>query len=286
MTAFLTHPELFPARIAGEPWGSGRFVLDLPGGPFVVTGLSAEQEASLGDRFERGTAHGSEIPVAVFRAAPSDFRAIDTRGWDYALELEGPAVAGMNLMARLHEERAAIWTCAGDRAAFWGVVENVLRPFVARRLLGAGGLLVHSAAIVIEGRGFLFPGASGSGKSTLAAMALAAGYGVLSDDLNAVLAGALQPLPFAGDLAPDALRRTPAPLHAIVSIEKGAADSVRPMSRAAAVALLVRSASYINRDRDAGDLLLDRAEELAGAATTLALTFRLGGEVWPILTAT
>src|SRR5256885_7261625 len=150
---FLTHPELFPARLAGEPWGEESVTLDLPGGPFAITGLSRDQALSLADRFDQGEGQRTKesesatsdqraansdqrratSEVAVFRAAPTDFVTVDTRGWLYDLDIEGPAIAGMNLMARLGVERSAIWTSVTSRDEFWGVVENVLRPLLARR---------------------------------------------------------------------------------------------------------------------------------------------------------
>jgi hypothetical protein len=282
LSRFLTQPELFPARLAGEPWGEHGVTLDLPGGPFAIRGLSADQRESLLDRFDAGMGRPA-YELAIFRAAASDFTTIDTRGWEYDLDIDGPAIAGMNLMARLGSDRGALWTSATSRDEFWGVVENVLRPLVARRLLAGGGLLVHSAAVVLEGRAFLFAGQSGAGKSTMAAMALRAGHEVLSDDLNAVLGGEVLPLPFTGDLSPEALRRSPAPLHAIVALEKGTGDGIRELSKAAAGSLLVRSAPYVNRDPVLGEGLLERAHELARSTPTFTLTFRREGEVWPIL---
>jgi hypothetical protein len=308
---FLTHPELFPARMAGEPWGEESVTLDLPGGPYAISGLSPDQRASLEDRFAiRGellsnsearsaisdprisdprSANSDRRPaiseIALFRAAPSDFVTVDTRGWSYDLDIDGPAIAGMNLMARVGAEQAAIWTCAAGRDEFWGVVENVLRPLVARRLLAGDGLLVHSSAVVLDGRAFLLAGASGAGKSTLAAMALQAGHAVMSDDLNAVIGTEVVPLPFSGDLSRDVLCTTAAPLHAVVALEQGTHDDVRPLSRAQAVSLLVRCAPYVNRDAALGEALLDRAQAIASAAQTAVLTFRRDGEVWPILAA-
>ena len=284
---FLKHAELFPARFAGEAWGEDAVTIDLPGGPFVVSGLTAEQRTSLLDRFEPAGndegAVGAGYPLQLFRAAPTDFRSIDTRGWEYELELDGAAVAGMNLMARIDDDRGAIWTSVTDREAFWGVVENVLRPLVARRLLASGGLLVHSAAIVLDERGFLFVGPSGAGKSTIAGMALDAGYGVLSDDLNAIAGDDLVPLPFTGELPSGARRTTPAPLHAIIALEKGSSESVRRLSPAAAAALLIRSAPYVNLDPAHGEALLTRAHELVRSVRTAVLTFRRDSDVWPIL---
>jgi len=283
---FLAAPELFPARYSGERWGEETFALDLPGGPYRVTGLTPEQRASLGERF-RESREPAAIELVVFRAPESDFLAIDTRGWEYSLDILGTAIAGMRLMARLDGTRAALWTPADDREHFPGIFENVLRPLVAMRLLATGGLLVHSAAVIVGDRAILFPGTSGSGKSTIARMALDAGHAVLSDDLNAVVRDGdgfrLVPLPFTGDLTRDEITDRTAPLAAIAGLEKGGVESVRAMSRAEAVSLLVRCSPYVNRDPEGAELLLDRAAELARAARHGILTFRRDGLDWPIL---
>ena len=283
---FLVAPELFPARYSGERWGDAAFTIGLPGGPYRVTGLSSEQQASLGERFSE-TGAAAAIDIQVFRAPESDFHAIDTRGWEYSLDFEGTAIAGMRLMARIDAARAALWTPAADREHFPGIFENVLRPLVAMRLLASGGLLVHSAAVITNDRATLFPGPSGSGKSTISRLALDAGYEVLSDDLNAVVrdgdAFQLMPLPFTGDLTVDEIANRAAPLRAIVRLEKGDVESCRAMSRAEAVSLLVRSSPYVNRDAVCAELLFDRAAELAAAAGLDILTFRRDGNVWPIL---
>lgn len=67
-------------------------------------------------------------------------------------------------------------------------VENLIRVATAWLALSHGGLLMHAASIVKEGRAYLFFGRSGSGKSTLAA-ATRRGH-VVSDDLTLILPGA------------------------------------------------------------------------------------------------
>lgn len=285
--AFLATPDLFPARIAGEEWGSGSFRVDLPGGPYVVSGLSESQRASLEERYGReALSSAGGMTVMIYRAPEEEFLTVDTRGWEYALDFEGDAVAGLNLMARfdLERGRAAIWTSVTDRAAFWGVVENVLRPLVARRLLLAGGLLVHASAVDLDGRGLLFAAPSGGGKSTMAKMALRAGYPVLSDDMVAVerFGGGYEvvSLPFTGDLSRSEISGSRVALGALVSLEKGTSETVVPISRAEASALLARTAPYVNRDARLTELLLQRAGEITASIATVRLVFRRDGDVW------
>lgn len=290
---FLHHPSLFPRRIAGEAWGAEQVGIELAGEVYRVEGLSATQAASLASRYgPRLTRDDEREPAATFRvfhAPRSDFREIDTRGWEYWLDLDwtadAVAMAGMRLMARadLLTYRAGLWTSVDDAQEFWGILENVLRPLLATRLLARGGLLIHSAAA----GGCVFPSPSGGGKSTLARMALTAGVPVLSDDLNAVVregAGwTIVPLPFTGDLVEEDLSTIAQPLRAIVALEKGGQEVLRNMPLADTVSLLVRCAPYVNQDPHRTALLIDRAAELGTSTARAVLTFGAGGDPWPIL---
>lgn len=291
MTDFLREPDLFPARIAGETWGTDRCDLELAGELFRIDGLSASQLQSLADRYGPRLHAASETNVAatlqMFRAPASDFLEIDTRGWEYWVDLQwsdsGFTLSGMRVMARVDETRAGIWTCVDDPAELSGVVENVLRPLLAARLLANGGLLVHSAAV----DGYLFAGRSGAGKSTIARLGLKAGLPVLSDDLNAIIPSergfALAPLPFTGDLEEHDVSNTLVPLRAILGLEHADDESVRPMTVAETVSLLVRCAPYVNQDPRRMQLLLERASEIAVSAAHGIVAFRPDGHVWPIL---
>jgi hypothetical protein len=291
VTEFLREPDLFPARIAGEPWGTERCDLELAGEIFRIEGLSASQLESLADRYGPRLFTVAETNVAatiqMFRASASDFLEIDTRGWEYWVDLQwsdtGFTLSGMRVMARVEAERAGIWTCVDDPAELSGAVENVLRPLLAARLLANGGLLVHSAAV----DGYLFAGKSGAGKSTIARLGLDAGLPVLSDDLNALVpnghAFAIAPLPFTGDLEERDVSNTRTPLRAILGLEHAEHESVRPMTIAETVSLLVRCAPYVNQDPRRMPLLLDRASAIAVSAARGVVAFRRDGHVWPIL---
>jgi hypothetical protein len=192
VTEFLREPALFPARIAGETWGSERCDIALAGEVFQIEGLSVTQLGGLVERYGARLQDPSQqtkvaATLQMFRAPASDFLPIDTRGWEYWVDLRwsesGFALSGMRVMARVDLDRAGIWTCVEEPGELSGVVENVLRPLLAARLLATGGLLVHSAAV----DGYLFAGRSGAGKSTIARLGLEAALPVLSDDLNALV---------------------------------------------------------------------------------------------------
>lgn len=297
---FLRYPDLFPARRAGEPWGDRELILDLPGGPYRFSGLSPDQEEAALGRFGdlRLPATPAAVESVVFRAPEGDFRPIDVRGWNYDMDLDAePAsvrLAGLDLMARFDWRpglAGALWTPVAGGERFPGVFENFCRVLVAYRLHELGGAVIHGAAVVEEGRAFLFAGASGAGKTTVSRLGLERGRTVLSDDLNALLPRSdggvtLAGLPFTGDLGRTGKERSSFPLRALLRLEKDSDDSLRPLSRAEAGACLLACAPFVNADPHRRVELLGNLLSLAVGVRAYALRFSLSGRLWDILSTT
>lgn len=313
---FLRHPDLFPGRRSGEPWGEGSLTLGVPGGPYLVSGLAATQVAALESRFGRlcrvGEIEGTQIATAVFRAPAADFLDLDTRGWEYTLDLDhterSVRVAGLRLMARLDwapglaDDRAdnlagGLWTSETAGEEWASVLENYLRLLTAYRLLAAGGMLLHSAGVSDGESAWLLLGPAGAGKTTASRLCLAAGAEVLSDDLNAVVfptggeggAPRVARLPFTGDLG-DRQGSAPGepgsyPLQGLLRLRQGPGESLVPLSRASALAALIAAAPYANRDPFRREALLGVCERLAMAVPAWELTFSLEAGLWSILRA-
>lgn len=289
---FLRYPDLFPGRRSGEPWGDRDLALDVPGGPYLFRGLSEAQEEAVRRRFGglcRQTA-GEGVPSAVFRAPADDFLEIDTRGWEYNLEMDhAPAslrLAGLRLMARLDwtpSLAGGLWTPERAGEEFSSVFENYLRVLAAYRLLERGGAVLHSAGVTDGQVAFLLLGPSGAGKTTSSRLCLERGAAVLSDDLNAVRDGSVVKLPFTGDLGERSGGPASVPLRALLKLVQGPEDRLRPLSPAAALASLVAAAPFVNRDPWRREGLLETLEALARAVPAYELTFTLGGDVWGIL---
>ncbi len=309
---FLRFPDLFPGRPSGEPWGERSLLLDVAGGPYLLAGLAPAQEEAARRRFgvlcRPAGEEAAVVTLRMFRAPASDFLAVDTRGWEYALDFAPAAtslaVAGLRLMCRLDwtaEDRlsAAVWTSEAAGEEWASVCENCLRVVVAHRLLAEGGAVLHSAGVVERApsggdRAFLLLGPSGAGKTTASRLCLAAGGDVLSDDLNAVRflaagAASLAKLPFTGDLGDRAGGPESVPLRAILRLAKcgeGAPEGLRPLSPAAALASLLAAAPFVNRDPWRREALLAVLERLARAVPAFEVRFtREGGELWSILKA-
>lgn len=303
---FLAHPDLFPARRSGEPWGPHEVVFGLPGGPYRFRGLSAAQAAIAAERFS-----GSLLPAAappspaaveslLFRAAPGDFLTFDTRGWEYALDTdfapESVRLAGLSLSARLDwrpDLAGALWTSDEGGESFAGIFENFFRVLAAYRLLETGGAIVHSAGVVKRDLAFLFLGRSGAGKTTLSRMAEERGGTVLSDDLNALTppaagtagGAAVAALPFTGDLGPRSAAPATWPLGAFFRLEQSPLDEAFPLSRAEALATLVACSPFVNVDPHRREALLSNYLALFPQIreTAFGLRFSLGGGFWTIL---
>jgi hypothetical protein len=308
---FLRFPDLFPGRPSGEPWGDRALLLDVAGGPYLLSGLAPAQEEAARHRFgalcgpARPAGGEAAVTLRMFRAPAADFLAVDTRGWEYALDFAPAAtslaVAGLRLMARLDRPAegalsAAVWTSEAAGEEWASVCENCLRVLVAHRLLATGGAVLHSAGVVdrVPGgdRAFLLLGPSGAGKTTASRLCLAAGGDVLSDDLNAVRfmasqgdgAVRLAKLPFTGDLGDRAGGPESVPLRAILRLAKGTPEGLRPLSPAAALASLLAAAPFVNRDPWRRDALLAVLERLVRAVPAFEVRFtREGGELWSIL---
>ncbi|HYG61389.1 MAG TPA: hypothetical protein VEL74_02305 [Thermoanaerobaculia bacterium] len=308
---FLVHPDLFPARRSGETWGERELVIDLPGGPYLFTGLNAGQEAHVRRRFGSFCGLGAGSPPAVetrfFRAAEADFREIDTRGWEYGLDLDfglaAVRVAGLRLMARLDWRpglAAAVWTPDAGGEAFAGIFENAFRALVSYRLLESGGVVLHGAALARrqEGGGaFLFLGRSGAGKSTVSRLGMERGLTVLSDDLNALLPGelpgaavatvaaatAVVKLPFTGDVGEPGAPSPPHPLRALFRLEKSAEEAVSPLSRAEVVGCLLACSPFLNTDPYRRETLVSILSALVPRSLpAYALRFSLTGRFWEL----
>lgn len=255
---FLSCPDLFPARLAGEPWGRRSVTVDLPGGPYRICDLSTAQEETLARSWKAYLADPETPPrveIRAFRAPAGDFRPFGTPAREYRPDLSYGSgtvrLAGLDVMGLLEVEsppRGGFWTPLEEGGAFRGACENFLRLVVAYAVLDQGGVVLHSAALDL-GSALIFPGRSGAGKSTLCTLAAAAGIRVLGDELHALTAELhLAPLPFAGDFGPTLERRPALPLGAVLALRQAAEDGIGPLSKAAAFALLLSTAPYVNRD--------------------------------------
>jgi hypothetical protein len=118
-------------------------------------------------------------------------------------------------------------------------LEITLRVALASRLPLDGGVPLHAAGLVLDGRSVAFFGPSGAGKSTLAGTSRDP---VLSDELVAVVPGpppALESTGFWGTLGPGDAPPGSFPLAALVELAKGDRFALEPIDPRTALRRLV-----------------------------------------------
>ncbi len=279
----LVSPELFPARAAGERWGTEALWIDFAGGPYCFLGLAADQCSVLREHFGELVIGGAppgqvdHLHVDVFRVEATDWRSFDLAGWEYEMDFDysehSVRLVGLGFMGRLEWRRpdtlrGALFVASRTAEPLTGAFENFFRVLVAYRLLALGGLLIHSAGVVLGDAVHLFLGRSGTGKTTLSRLALDAGLCVLSDDVNAVVPDergrfVAEKLPFAGELGPSVTSSDAYPLAGVWQLAQGEAHAVRSVSPSRAVASLLVSAPFINADPHRQDRLFEVATAIA-----------------------
>jgi hypothetical protein len=290
---YLRDPSVFPSTSEGAPWGGHSVTIDFSGGPYIFERLDESQENTIRSRFvgfcvDSGKPPPKVLPTTVLKFDPAAFKAVDFSTRDYTFDrlyLKNEILlAGLNFIARITRTpglSASLWTSANRKDDFPFIFENVFRVLVAYRLLELGGTILHSACAAYEGHAYLMLGNSGAGKSTFSRMALAAGWEVLSDDMNAVRLEdgqwVVEKLPFAGDLGQTPSRSNRYPLAGIFRLNKSDHNRLTPWSRGQAVAKALGCSPVVNDDPYRTDPLLNALERMAASVPTRQLEFSLDG---------
>jgi len=154
--------------------------------------------------------------------------------------------------------------------------DSFLRTFYSRILLCEGGMLLHCAALLKNGRAYLFPGRSGAGKSTLSRLAAGAGLEVISDELNLLRFEKgrfmVYGSPFWGEMRNEG-RQGVWPLEKIFIIKKAAGHRVLNMGPGETLSVLLRCLMNFSKAPEAADAALANTAELLAAVPVKRLEF-------------
>jgi hypothetical protein len=167
-------------------------------------------------------------------------------------------------------------------------IDSVLRIVHSLTLAAAGGLLVHAASAVRDGKAFLFSGVSGAGKTTISRCA-PADVALLTDEISYVRHSqdgfVAWGTPFAGELA-KAGENLAAPLDTLFFLEKGSENRIEPISSADALRRLMRNTLFFAHDQHLVNEVFRSACKLIQEARVQRLIFLPDSRVWEIIRAT
>jgi hypothetical protein len=164
-------------------------------------------------------------------------------------------------------------------------IDAVLRIVHSLVLAQQGGLLVHAASAVRNGRAFLFAGVSGAGKTTMSRLAppdatlLTDEISYLRRDGDGYMAYGT---PFAGELAKPG-ENVRAPLGALYLLAKGDANSIEPVGAAEAARALLESILFFAHDSELVGRVFESACELVSRVPVYRLTFFPDARVWELI---
>jgi hypothetical protein len=168
------------------------------------------------------------------------------------------------------------------------LLEQFLKSVLAYVAFHQGGLLFHSAGVLVEGKALLFTGEGGSGKSTV--VALSADKTALNDDLVVLRTEGrgwrAYGTPF-WNLQTDRRGGQAAggPLAGIYRLVQDQRDYLEPIPKGIAISELMANCPVINVDPLALPSLMSRCDALAEAIRVQRLHFRRAPDFWACLSA-
>jgi len=168
-------------------------------------------------------------------------------------------------------------------------IDAVLRIIHSLMLAREGGLLIHAASAVRNGKAFLFAGISGAGKTTISRLAPADAT-LLTDEISYLRPDEVHNghgyiahgTPFAGELAKVG-ENVQAPLAALYLLQKGSENAIEPVKASEAARRLLENVLFFALDAELVGLVFESACELIRHVPVYWLTFFPDERVWELI---
>jgi len=164
-------------------------------------------------------------------------------------------------------------------------IDVALRIFHSLMLAREGGLLVHAASAVRNGKAFVFAGVSGAGKTTISRLAPPDAL-LLTDEISYVRREdegfAAHGTPFAGELAKLG-ENVRAPLAALYLLHQGPENSMEPVGHGEAVRRLMENVLFFANDPELVGMVFETACELVRRVPVYRLSFVPDESVWDLV---
>lgn len=221
-----------------------------------------------------------------------DVRAPRVIQRDFAARRLSPEPGGGSVPAEsgMTPERAVAWVSPGLDDAF----HNLLRWFVPPLLLKKSAFLLHGAAVVRDGRGYVFFGHSEAGKSTSVALITGSDPGAIPLGDDGVIVqmreqdGRSVPWVHAAPLGCGYSRAAPpalsAPIAGFYSLAQDETDRIEGLPASSGALALFASAMSVDFGEE-NEAKLALAHRFAAAAPGIRrLHFRKSAEFWNLVT--
>ncbi|MFZ0313776.1 MAG: hypothetical protein WAL85_13795 [Candidatus Korobacteraceae bacterium] len=164
-------------------------------------------------------------------------------------------------------------------------IDAALRILHSLILARQGGLLVHAASAVRNGRAFLFAGVSGAGKTTISRLA-PADVTLLTDEISYLRRNGqgyvAYGTPFAGELAKVG-ENVQAPLAALYLLHQGPENAIAPISIGDAARSLLENVLFFAHDPELVSMVFESACDLVRRVPVYRLTFVPDARVWELI---
>jgi hypothetical protein len=164
-------------------------------------------------------------------------------------------------------------------------IDTVLRIIHSLVLARSGGLLVHAASCLRNGKAFLFAGVSGAGKTTISSLAPADAT-LLTDEISYLQRNGdgfiAHGTPFAGELARPG-ENVQAPLSAVYLLLKGPENAIEAVKESEAVRLILENVLFFAHNSELVDMVFEAACDLVRHVPVRRLTFLPDSRVWDLI---
>lgn len=164
-------------------------------------------------------------------------------------------------------------------------IDTALRIVHSLILAREGGLLMHAASAIRNGKAFLFTGVSGAGKTTISRLAPADAT-VLTDEISYLTRNGhgyiAHGTPFAGELAKVG-ENVRAPLAGLYLLQKGPENTIEPVRGSPAVRSLMENVLFFAHDPELVSMVFESVCELVRCTPVYRLTFVPDQRVWELI---
>jgi hypothetical protein len=164
-------------------------------------------------------------------------------------------------------------------------IDAAFRILHSLLLAQQGGLLIHAASAVRNGRAFLFAGVSGAGKTTISRLAPPDAT-LLTDEISYLRREGdgytAYGTPFAGELAQPG-ENVRAPLAALYLLAQGPENRIEPVGEADATRAALECILFFAHDRELVERVFQSACDLVRCVPVHRLTFVPDSRVWELI---